>query len=254
MSIENTNPNVLLSGSTGGIGFEIASKLVRNGASVTINGRSQSKGKKALDQLREHDPSCHFVQGNINEFESTERIVEEAINKMGTIDVLVATGGNSTRPPLNFFRDMNAVDVLKFCRTQYANRLFLIKAILSHLIENGGGRIINLSTDAGRVPTPGEVGVGGAAAALQHATRTMAKEFSRWDITVNTLFLTVVLDQFELEDMNENTKKVFEEVRSRQVFKLESSDVGEIVNFLAQNPGAAPITGQTISITGGVSF
>lgn len=246
---------VLVSGSTRGIGREIARELADHGADVVVNGRTDEPGEELVAELERKGANAAFVNADVNEYDGAERLVEGAIEAMGGVDVLVASGGARDSSGAEFFAEMPPAAILEFCVNQYANRLYLARAVLDHMRASGGGRILTLSTDAGRVPTPGEVAPGGAAAALQQATRTMAKEFSRWEITVNTVAVTVTRDQIDVERVgDDDVQSVFEELLERQVFPLESDDVAGLVTFLAGSEAARPITGQTISVTGGVSF
>lgn len=245
----------LVTGSTGGIGRAAALKLADDGVDVVVNGRTPETGRELVEELESRGVTAHFERADINDYDAVEGMVQGAIEEMGRIDVLVTSGAAVSGPFPDFFRDLSPEDILEFCRGQYINRLYCIKAVLSHMVERGGGRIINVSTDAARVPTPGEVGPGAAGAALLMATRTLAKEFSRWNISVNTVCISIV----EGTPANEWAKdspagSIFERATERQSFAVTDDHVGDMIRYLAVGDGAGPMTGQILSINGGVSY
>lgn len=247
---------VLVSGSTGGIGREIALACAEHGADVIVNGRSGESGRKLVSEIEEMGVEVAFAQADMTEWNAVDRAVQTAVSDLGGLDVLITSGGARSGPIADFFHESDPETFMEFPMAHYVSRLYFIKACLEYLQQADEARIINITSDAGRVPTPGEYGPGGQAAALMLATRVLASEFSRWDITVNSVALTVIEDTELLEWLDENSPiaSIFETARERQDFEVTPSDVAEVITYLAGSDGARPITGQTISITGGVSF
>lgn len=243
----------LVTGSTAGIGREVARELAQRGADVVVNGRTEETGTEVVEELRDLGATARFERADITEYEHVESMVENTIDEMGGIDVLVGSGATQGTEPPGFFRDLDPEAHTEFCQHNYIARLYPIKAALDHMIESDGGRIVNVSADAGLWPTPGDIGAGGPTAALMMATRTLAAEFARWDIRVNTVSISVTEDTPGLEWVMENSPaaNVFEKAIEKQSFPVYGEDVAEAVAFLA---GERPITGQILSVNGGVSF
>lgn len=256
MDIDMADMVALVAGSTSGIGRAIADELAVQGAHVIVNGRSADRGEPVVEEIRESGGSASFVAADIDEYENVQVMVDEVIDDQGCIDVLVPNGAATSGPVPEFFANTDPEDLMGFAESMLANRLYLIRAVLEPMREGGGGRIVNVSADAGRWPTPGEVGPGSAAAGLMMATKVLAWELKRWDITVNTVSISVTEDTPALEWVLEESgaSSVFERAAERQSFPVHASDVAETVAFLAGAEGAAPITGQLLSINGGVSF
>lgn len=245
----------LVTASTGGIGRAVAQSLAEEGVDVVVNGRSTERGEALVKELEDQGVDGHFEQANINEYEEVEQMVSNAVEVMGGIDILVTSGGAISGPQPNFFRDTPPEDILAFCRCQFANRIYAIKAVLEYMIENGGGRIVNVGTDAAREPTPGEFGPGSAGAALLMATRTLAAELSRWNITVNTVCISVVEGTSAMDWVIDSpVGSVFEAAIEQQTFPVTENDIGEIVSYLSTADGTQPMTGQILSVNGGVSY
>jgi 3-oxoacyl-[acyl-carrier protein] reductase len=246
----------LVTGSTSGIGREIATEFANSGANVAINGRSEQPDREYLDELENTDGRVTYEPANINRFEEVQRMVDSVVDEFGTVDILVASGAAKSGPAPDFFREMDPEDFMGFCKTRYVNRLYCIKAVLEQMIEQGGGRILLVTTDAGRVPTPGELGPGGAAAALGMATRILANEFARWNITVNTISLSIIQETTtaDVATGGKSTGKVFQKALEKQSFPVTPENVADLVLYLAGSESAKPITGQIVSMNGGVSF
>jgi 3-oxoacyl-[acyl-carrier protein] reductase len=88
------------------------------------------------------------------------------------------------------------------------------------------------------------------------ATRVLANELSRWNITVNAVSISVTEETPGMNRMNDESPSmhVFEEVLKRQTFTVSKEDIAEVVTFFAGSDCAQPITGQTLSVNGGISF
>lgn len=256
MEIAMDGTTVIVAGSTSGLGRTIALELATHGANVVVNGRSPDAGHAVVEEIEAQGSSAMFERADINDYEAVEQLVQNAIDRFGEIDVVVASGAGAAAPTADFFRNTPPEDFLDHFLLGVVNRLYLTKAVMEHMIETGGGRIINITTDAGRIPTPGEVAPGSSAAAVIQATRTLAAELRRWHISVNSVALSVTQDSEFVDDLLEESPiaSVLEKALEKQEFPLMSDDVAEVVAFLAGASGARPITGQTISVTGGVGI
>lgn len=98
--------------------------------------------------------------------------------------MLVPNGAAMSTPVPDYFRGTNPDGLLSFTESIFANRLYVVRAALRPMIEPGGGQVISIGADLGRWPTPGKAGPGSASAALMMATKVLAWELGRWDITV----------------------------------------------------------------------
>lgn len=256
MRLKLNDKTALVSGSTSGIGREIALAFADHGADVIVNGRSADAGTQLVERLEEEGVRATFAQSDITDPEALSKAVDGAAKRMGGIDIVVANGAVGSGPSTNFFRDMPASEFESMTAHHYLSRLYVIDATLEYLIESEDGRVVSISSDAGRIPTPGEVLPGGAAAAVQMATRALAQEFARWEIPVNAVAPTVVEDTELIDQITGEgpVASVFEGALDKQTFPVRSKDVAEIVLFLTGSPAARPVTGQTLSVTGGVAF
>lgn len=245
----------LVTGSSRGVGKAIALELARHKASLVLNGRYEEQGMELLKEIEQYDVPAIFQKADINNYQEVEQMVTNALEHFGKIDILVATGAAISGPLPNFFRNIDPREYIDFVVVHWINRLYCIKAVLEHMIDQGGGRIVNITTDAGRWPTPGESMPGGAAAGLILCTKVLAKEFARWNIFLNSLCLTVTQDTPGLDWVltQSPASHVFRKALQRQVFPVTSQNIADVVLFLVSGK-SDPMTGQIISINGGVSF
>lgn len=243
-----------VTGSSQGIGRAIALKLAENGAAIAINARNPEPALAVQELVRNLGRRCLFQHGDIFVYHDMERAIADILAQWGSIDILVVSGGTGYPSP-GLFHEVSPELYLEYFRTRLISRLYPIRAVLDHMREREKGKIIMITTDAGRVPTPGESLVGAAAAGLVLMTKVLAKEFSRWKIRINTICVTVTIDTPAYERaIKGGMGKVFERAAQRMPFwPLTPDDVAELALFLASEDSDR-ITGQIFSINGGLSF
>lgn len=256
MDFELSGRTALVSGSTSGIGRTVALTLAEHGADVIVNGRSTDSGTELVAQIEEMGNDAAFAQCDLTDAVAVDEAVTAAAEELGGIDIVVASGGPGSGPNPNFFRDTTPEEFAAFAEHHYLNHIYVIKAALEYLIDSDDGRVLTLSSDAGRIPTPGETGPGAAAAGVMMATRVMATEFSRWDIPVNSLALTVIQGSELLDQITDDgpIAHIFQKAVENQTFPVYPQDIADTVLFFTGTSAGRTITGQTLSITGGVSF
>lgn len=249
----------LVTGSSKGIGRTIALKFAEHGADVIINGRNPEPGMDTVKKIMDMGRKAIFEKADVMVYNEVKTMVDRALDQMPKIDILVASGGvvthGDTITTLNFFKEIDPESYIYFFYSQYFSRLYCTRAILDHMIEREYGKIIYITTDAGRWPTPGESLAGGAGAALVLTTKVLARELARWKIRVNAISTTVTRDTEGLELLFSfgPVGKVFEKAMKKQPFPLTSHDLAEAALFLASE-ASDQITGQTLSVNGGLSF
>lgn len=245
---------VLVGGGTAGIGLAIAARFLAAGATVIVNGRAAERGAAALNRLS--SDRAFFEQGDCTNAAEARAVVERTIGKHGRLTTLVASGGAAETSP-SLFEDIDDLDFAAVYRTQFLNRVFLIKAALPHMKAQGGS-IIVVGTDAGRYATVGEALHGGMGAAKIMLTKTLAREFARWNIRVNGLALTVTsgTDAFYAAMARGDwVTQLFTKAVSRFPAGRppNADEVAAVALFFASDQ-SAQVTGQTLSVNGGLSF
>lgn len=248
----------VVTGGTRGIGRAIAERFVADGASVVLTGRSDEKGRAALDEMDAGD-RVMFVQGDATERGSVEAAIDATVERYGRLDILVNNaGGGSGFAPVAETSDevLQSVLELNLWSTFWASR-----RALAEMIPQKSGRIVNISSVEGKVGRP----VLGPYVAAKHAinglTKSMAKEVGELGITVNAVCPGLVITDVILEGGRETAETLgitFEEFVG--TFAKESSmnrvtereEVAAMVAFLASD-AASGVTGTLVSVDCGTA-
>lgn len=242
---------VLVTGGTGGIGLAIAARLLRDGAQVVIAGRSAERGTAALTRL--DSDGARFVAGDAGDAGQCAGIVEQTIDHLGGIDALFSCAGGNPMPRL--LKDIPLDDLMGTVQRSLAPTILPARAVLPAMSSQGSGSILCIASDAGKLATPGETAIGAAMAAIIMFCRSMAYEVKRQGIRVNCLTPSIVegtdLHDTLMEDAFAG--RLFSKAKTlAHLGVVQPADLANMAAFLASND-AARITGQTISVNGGIS-
>lgn len=248
----------LLTGATASIALECAAQLAEAGVPrIMINGRNQERGQSAVATIKARAPDCdvRFFSGDPTSYSGAEEIVEAAIEAFGAIDILVnSIPGPSSGTPAPFDRkDPSLLDL--HIKHHFSANVYMCRAALPHMIEREGGSIINFSSDAAKIATPGEAIIGGGKAGTLMFSRTIALEQARNGIRVNIVTPSIVggTDAWDRVMANEFSRNLFQKAANKAKLGLVTPvDIAPLVVFLA-GPSSAKITGQAISVNGAIS-
>jgi 2-hydroxycyclohexanecarboxyl-CoA dehydrogenase len=248
---------VLIAGGTSGVGLATAVAFARSGCRrLVLLGRDEARGKRALDHVLEVVPgaSAEFLSADANDPGAAEEAVRAAHRRLDRIDVLV----NSTVAPYQptLFHEIPVESVRDILTQQSVGPLLMSRAVIPFMRERRSGSIVNIASDAAKVPTPGETCLGAAMAAIVTFSRTLALEAKRYGVRVNAVTPSLITDtgSFDRAMSQPFSKKIFERITAQAHLGLtEPADLANLVLFLA-SPLARLITGQVISVNGGISI
>lgn len=239
----------VVTGASRGIGLAIASSLVRRGASVCVTARKPEELERAVALL---DPDglgrAVAIPGRSDDPEHQKTALSIALDKFGSLDVLVNNAavnpyfGELMNAPIDAVRkilEVNVVAVLTW--TQTAWEMWLA----SH-----GGCVLNVASIGGLVPGPSLGAYNVSKAALIHLTRQLAQELAP-KVRVNAVAPAVVKTQFSRALYETNEEPLTKRYPLQRLG--EPIDIGHLAGFLVSDE-AAWITGQTITIDGGISI
>jgi 2-hydroxycyclohexanecarboxyl-CoA dehydrogenase len=247
---------VLIAGGTAGVGLASAAKFAASGVRrLAIVGRDAVRGQRARGALLADAPDAEvlFVSADVNRPEEATGVAREVHGRLGRIDVLL----NSTVGPFGpkLLHKIQIEDIEPTVRLQLMGPLIMSRAVLPYMREDGGGVILNVSSDAGKLATPGETVIGAAMAGIIMFSRSLALEGKRDGIRVNALTPSLIEGTLTHERVmaDEFSSKLFTKAREAAALGVvRPEDMAELIVFLA-SPQAAKITGQTISMNGGIS-
>ena len=239
---------VLVVGGTAGIGFACAAVTQQAGATVTVAGRNPARGEAAAARL-----GAHLVIGDAAIPAVAERIVKDAAEAMGGLDVILSGAGGDPMPRL--LRDIPVGEVMQDIEGSLAPVILPARAAYDVMLGQDGGCVLLIASDAGKLATPGETAIGAAMAGIAMFARGMAIEGKRHGIRVNCITPSIVRDTplYERLMADPFAGKLFGKAETLAGLGVVGpEDIAQLAAFLA-SPAAARITGQTVSVTGGIS-
>lgn len=246
--------NAIVIGGAGGIGQAIAQGLASAGATVGIASRNIKSLQRAVQEIKEAcGLAVRYYTVDAADEESVATLVAAAVKDMGRVDILVNAQGfnkkfNAEDFPMDVFKqmlDVNVTGVMACC-----------KHFGKHMIENGYGKIVNVSSVRGKIATrhPGNAGYCGTKGALDMITRQLASEFGKYNITVNAIGPTVTETPMMTEILNSRGASAREEMADQLPMKrmaLPSDCVGPAVFLCSDASGF--VTGNIIYPDGGLT-
>jgi len=235
----------LVTGSSTGIGAAVARELARLGARVVVHG---NRSAAAAETLAAEIGAAGVVLGDVGESATAARIVDEAVAKLGGLDILINNAGAIHERVTN--ADFDEAMYERVFDTNLRSILAVTKAAYPHLKAAGGGAIVNTGSIAGRFGGfLGSTVYAAAKAAVHSVTRNAAREFAADGIRVN-----VVAPGFIITPFHDATPESVRQTAAAQIpmQRLGTAEdcVGAYV-FLASAAMSGYITGQIVDVNGG---
>jgi 3-oxoacyl-(acyl-carrier-protein) reductase len=235
----------LVTGAGRGIGKGIAMKLAKEGASVVISDIDLNNANEAVSEIEAIGGKALGVQGNIATREDVEKMFNAAIEKFGTVDILVCNAGINRDGMLHKLSDeqWNSVIAVNLTGTFYC-----VQTAAKLMREKKYGRIINISS-ASWLGNVGQANYAASKAGIVGLTKTAARELAAKGVTANA-----ICPGFIETDM---TRGVPEKVWDIMISKIPAGkagkpeDVANLIAFLASDE-ASYITGEVINVGGGM--
>ncbi|MFC0451967.1 SDR family NAD(P)-dependent oxidoreductase [Rhodococcus jostii] len=256
----------VVTGGTGGIGKGVALRLAGRGATVVLNGRDERKAESVLADIERLGGAGGFVAGDVRSKSDMNAVTAEAARRFGGIDIVVPNaGGNDdearstdVRGP---FADIDIERVTDFIGQAVAAKLLVVQSTVPYMRERGGGSVVFVTSEGGRVPTPGQTAIATFSGGVIMASKVLSKELARHRIRVNCVCVTVVRDSpsweaaFQREDgVSDHHRKQYEKIIERSPLGVAApQDIGDVVTFLASDD-AQYLTGAVVSPTGGLTI
>ena len=237
----------LITGASRGIGKEIAIELSKLGAEVFINySSSDEKAEEVVNSIKNNGGKAHKLKFDVSDEDSVSSAFDKIIKINGSIDILINNAGITRDGLLMRMKSEQWDEVLNtnlkgvFLCTKYASKFMMKKR---------SGSIVNISSVVGIIGNPGQANYSAAKAGVIGFTKTCAKEFASRGIQVNA-----IAPGFIETEMTEklNTEEIVKAIPLKRLGSC--SQIANLVSFLVSSDAGSYITGQTISIDGGMSI
>ena len=183
-AIDFENRVVLITGGSRGLGLLMAREFGRLGAQVILVARDESELERAQRDLRSQDINATILVADIGTEAQAQRVVADAIERHGRLDVLVNNAGVITVGPVDH---MTVADFEEAMATHFWGPLHTMLAAIPHMRQNGEGRILNISSIGGRIAVPHLAPYCASKFALTGVSTALRAELARDNILVTTV-------------------------------------------------------------------
>lgn len=241
------NQVALITGGARGIGKQIAITLAKEGYDIALNYRSNTDELvKVKEEIESYKVKCLLVQGDVSNFEDTERIAKETMDEFGKIDVLVNNAGITKDMLLLRMKKEDFESVLD---VNLVGTFNMTKNVANYMMKARQGKIINVSSVVGVSGNAGQANYAASKAGIIGFTKSLAKELASRNILVNAVAPGFIGTDMTNVLKDEVKDKILEQIPLKRIGNAE--EVANVVKFLASNDSSY-ITGQVINIDGGM--
>jgi 3-oxoacyl-[acyl-carrier protein] reductase len=239
-----TDQIALVTGASRGIGKAIAKALSRTGRFVYLNYNSnRKKAEGTLEEIINHGGRAQLLQFNVSSLKESEKAIKQIIKQKGKIDILVNNAGIRNDMLMVWMKQETWQNVLDINLTGFFN---VTRLAVKHMLPKRFGRIVNISSTSGQTGQAGQVNYSASKAGLIGATKALAREVAKREITVNAVAPGFI--ETEMTD-DLKMKEITKTIPAGRFGKPE--EVAAAIVFLCSKD-AGYITGQVIGINGGI--
>ena len=236
----------IITGASQGIGKAIAIQLAACNAKVSLVSRNQKNLDVVKEEILQKGGEAQSLIGDVSNFESFSRTVEQTLEKWQTVDILINNAGIAQDNIIMRMKETewnSVIDVnLKGCFNG-------IKSVTRPMIKNKGGKIINITSVIGQIGNPGQSNYAASKSGIIGLTKSMAKELGSRNITINAVAPGYIATEMTEKLDNDIKNKLNSSIPLGRLGRPE--DVANLVCFLVSDE-ATYITGQTFNVDGGM--
>ena len=243
--IDLKNLNIILTGSTGGIGGSILENLYNCRANIIATGTNKAK----LNDIKSKFENVIIKQFDISNHSSIEKFIEECNEEFkNKIDVLVNNAGITLD---NLSIRMKDDEWNKVINLNLTSSFLLSKFAIKKMLKNKSGKIINITSIVGHTGNVGQANYAASKAGLIGMSKSLALEYGRKNIKVNCVSPGFIKSEMT-DKISDNYKQAMEDKISLGRFGMPA-DIANVVTFLSSKLSDY-ITGETIHVNGGMYF
>lgn len=237
----------VVTGGGRGIGRAIAQRLGAEGAKVAVTYRSNDQAAQETARLvREAGGECEIFKGDVSDAGDVKRVFDGVAEAFGAVEVLVNNAG-TTRD--NIMLRMKEEEFDEVLDTNLKGAYNCTRAVLRGMVRGRWGRILNISSVVGLAGNAGQANYAASKAGLLGFTKSVAREVAERGITVNAVAPGYVETELTGTLSDPVKQQILDQVPTGRFG--EPAEIAEVVAFLA-GEGAGYVTGQTITVDGGM--
>jgi NAD(P)-dependent dehydrogenase (short-subunit alcohol dehydrogenase family) len=235
----------LVTGAGQGVGAEVSRTLARQGAAVAVNDLVAARASAVVDEIVAQGGRASVAVADVTDVDAVARMVAAIDADLGPVDILVNNAGiPAGRFALKPFRETTVEEWEPFIRLNLYGTLYCTHAVVDGMCDRGWGRVVTVSSEAGRTGTDLGISLYGAAkAAAVGLSRHLAVELGPFGVTVNCVSLGVI------ERADGGGGGMAKRYPTRRLGR--PADVAGAIAYLTSDE-AAWVTGQTLPVNGGI--
>lgn len=237
--------NVFITGSSRGIGLAIAHKFASLGANVVLNSRGEIS-EELLAEFKPYGVKVLAISGDVSDFADAKRMVDQAIEELGSVDVLVNNAG-ITQDTLML--KMTEEDFEKVLKVNLTGAFNMTQSVLKPMIKAREGAIINMSSVVGLMGNIGQANYAASKAGLIGFTKSVAREVANRNVRVNAIAPGMIESDMTAVLSDKVKEAMLAQIPMKQFGQAEQ--VAEVTAFLANQDY---LTGQVLAIDGGLTM
>lgn len=237
--------NVFITGSSRGIGLAIAHKFASLGANVVLNSRGEIS-EELLAEFKPYGVKVLAISGDVSDFADAKRMVDQAIEELGSVDVLVNNAGITQDTLMLKMTEEDFEKVLKINLTGAFN---MTQSVLKPMIKAREGAIINMSSVVGLMGNIGQANYAASKAGLIGFTKSVAREVANRNVRVNAIAPGMIESDMTAVLSDKVKEAMLVQIPMKQFGQAEQ--VAEVTAFLASQDY---LTGQVLAIDGGLTM
>ena len=237
--------NVFITGSSRGIGLAIAHKFASLGANVVLNSRGEIS-EELLAEFKPYRVKVLAISGDVSDFADAKRMVDQAIEELGSVDVLVNNAG-ITQDTLML--KMTEEDFEKVLKVNLTGAFNMTQSVLKPMIKAREGAIINMSSVVGLMGNIGQANYAASKAGLIGFTKSVAREVANRNVRVNAIAPGMIESDMTAVLSDKVKDAMLAQIPMKQFGQAEQ--VAEVTAFLASQDY---LTGQVLAIDGGLTM
>lgn len=237
--------NVFITGSSRGIGLAIAHKFASLGANVVLNSRGEIS-EELLAEFKPYGVKVLAISGDVSDFADAKRMVDQAIEELGSVDVLVNNAG-ITQDTLML--KMTEEDFEKVLKVNLTGAFNMTQSVLKPMIKAREGAIINMSSVVGLMGNIGQANYAASKAGLIGFTKSVAREVANRNVRVNAIAPGMIESDMTVVLSDKVKEAMLAQIPMKQFGQAEQ--VAEVTAFLASQDY---LTGQVLAIDGGLTM
>lgn len=238
----------IVTGASRGIGRSIALELVKAGANVVLNYKSNEKEvNKTLEYIKDLNGFAIAVKADVSIYKEAKLLVDKALESLGKVDILINNAGISK---ISLFMDMNEDEWNQIIDVNLKGTINCSHNIVKHMISRKCGCIVNISSMWGNIGASCETIYSATKGAVNLFTKALAKELAPSNIRVNAIAPGVIDTEMNNWLSEEEKKDLESEIPMGEFGR--GQDIGKAVLFLCGEESKY-ITGQILTVDGGMT-